>query len=167
MANKKDSKSTKGLTILLVILVIFLCAYLGYIFVQERNIIKNDTNNTNIATNSIEKNATNITNTTNITDTTNTTSQQTQNTNTQNSVQTDGPEIVGKEEQESNQETGGINLEEKAINLAKQKWGQNSEAYIFKVDYVEGDIYHVAVVSNAMIISYMDVNIKTEEVTEY
>lgn len=161
MANKK---SNTGLTILLVILVIFLCAYLGYIFVQDSNKAKNDTNNTNTATNSIEENITNTDNTTNAT---NETSQQTQNTNTQNSTENDGPEVVGKEEQESNQETGGVNPEEKAINLAKQKWGQNRDAYIFKVDYVEGDIYHVAVVSNAMIISYMDVNIKTEEVTEY
>ena len=164
MARKKDSKSTKGLIIVLVILVIFLCVYLGYILVQDKNIAKNDTNNTNIATNSIEKNTTN---TANITNTANTTLQQTQNTNTQNSTENDGPVVVGKEEQESNKETGGVNPEEKAINLAKQKWGQNSDAYIFKVDYVEGDIYHVAVVSNAMIISYMDVNIKTEEVTEY
>ena len=125
---------------------------------------KNDTNNTNTTTNSIEENITNTYNTTNAT---NETSQQIQNTNTQNSTENDGQEVVGKEEQESNQETGGVNPEEKAINLAKQKWGQNSDAYIFKVDYVEGDIYHVAVVSNAMIISYMDVNIKTEEVTEY
>lgn len=158
MTNKKGSKSNKGLTILLIILVIFLCAYLGYIFIQDRNADKNDNNNTNTATNSIEENTTK---------TINTTSHQTQNTNTQNSVENDGPEVVGKEEQESNQETGGVNLEEKAINLAKKKWGQNSDTYIFKVDYVEGDIYHVAVVSNAMIISYMDVNIKTEEVTEY
>lgn len=164
MARKKDSKSTKGLTILLVILVIFLCAYLGYIFVQDKNTAENDTNNTNTTTNIIEENTTNTANTTNVA---NTTSQQTQNTSTQNSTENDGPEVVGKEEQESNQETGGVNPEEKAIDLAKQKWGQNSDTYIFKVDYVEGDIYHVAVVSNAMIISYMDVNIKTEEVTEY
>ena len=165
MASKK---STKGLTILLVILVIFLCAYIGYTWAQDRNTDQNDTNTQkNTTQNDINENIANTSNETNVANTTNTTAQQTQNTNTQNSVENDGPEIVGKEEQESNQETGGINPEEKAINLAKQKWGQNSDAYIFKVDYVEGDIYHVAVVSNATIISYMDVNIKTEEVTEY
>ena len=163
----ENKKSNKGLTVLLIILVIFLCVYLGYIFMQDRNSAKNETNTNaqeNMVANNIQKNTTNTSNETN---NTNKETQQTQNTNTQNSVENDGPEVVGQEEEESNQETGGINPEEKAINLAKQKWGQNSDAYIFKVDYVEGDIYHVAVVSNAMIISYMDVNIKTEEVTEY
>ena len=159
-----EKKSTKGLTILLVLLVIFLCVYIGYVYMQDKNKEKNETNTTvqeNIKKNSITENKLNEVNTENIV------TQQTQNINTQNSVINNEPEVVGKEEQESNQETGGINPEEKAINLAKHKWGQNSDAYIFKVDYVEGDIYHVAVISNAMIISYMDVNINTEEVTEY
>lgn len=159
-----EKKSTKGLTILLVLLVIFLCVYIGYVYMQDKNKEKNETNTTvqeNIKQNSITENKLNEANTENIV------TQQTQNINTQNSVINSEPEVVGKEEQESNQETGGVNPEEKAINLAKQKWGQNSDAYIFKVDYVEGDIYHVAVISNAMIISYMDVNINTEEVTEY
>ena len=159
-----EKKSTKGLTILLVLLVIFLCVYICYVYMQDRNKEKNETDTIvqeNIIQNSIIENTLNEVNTENIV------TQQTQNINTQNSIKNNEPEVVGKEEQESNQETGGINPEEKAINLAKQKWGQNSDAYIFKVDYVEGDIYHVAVISNAMIISYMDVNIKTEEVTEY
>jgi len=50
--------------------------------------------------------------------------------------------------------------------LAKEEWGETSKNYEFTVDQIEGDIYHIAVNSNAQVIGYVDVNIKTKTATE-
>lgn len=90
-----------------------------------------------------------------------------QNTNlSQNNEQNTENQITGKEEEESNKENTGVNKEEKAIELAKKAWGENSSAYTFSVDYIEGNIYHIQVISNAQTIGYFDVNVDTEEVKE-
>ena len=87
-------------------------------------------------------------------------------TTTQNKVENTQNQVTGKEEEESNKENTGINKEEKAIELAKKAWGENSSAYTFSVDYIEGNIYHIQVISNAQTIGYFDVNVETEEVNE-
>ena len=55
---------------------------------------------------------------------------------------------------------------ERAIELAKEAWGLNTDVYTFSIDSKEGDIYHVQVISNTMVIAYYDVNVKTGEVSE-
>ena len=57
--------------------------------------------------------------------------------------------MLEKEEAESNKGNGGVNPQEIAINLAKEEWGETSKNYEFTVDQIEGDIYHIAVNSNA------------------
>ncbi len=73
---------------------------------------------------------------------------------------------MGKEEQESSEESGSENPEEVAIALAKEEWGETSSSYRFVVENVEGNVYHIAVISNATTIAYMDVNIATGEIKE-
>lgn len=173
MKDKENDKINKILITLLIILVVFLCLYVFYICTKDRKTSQASTTNTSANEVLTEKNSidndvkdeTDIEN--NIDIAKNDEENKTQNEQKVENTEKSAEDIVGKEEQESNKETGGINPDEKAINLAKEKWGQNSDAYIFKVDNVEGDIYHVSVVSNATIISYIDVNIKTGEVTEY
>ena len=50
--------------------------------------------------------------------------------------------------------------------MAKDAWGLSTDSYTFSVDSKEGDVYHIQVISNAMVIAYYDVNVKTGEVTE-
>ena len=72
----------------------------------------------------------------------------------------------GKEEAESNEENQGVNEEEQAIEMAKQAWGLNTDVYTFAIDSKQGDVYRVSIISNATVIAYYDVNVKTGEVTE-
>ena len=172
-------KKTKILLIILTILIILLVGYVTYIFAKNKNqqidskteeniITKNEIENEE---NKIEENNSNETtgsNENNEKDTekpissNNTESSQ----NTTNNNNNNGKEIVGKEEQESNNENSGVNPEEIAIKLAKEKWGETSESYVFTIDQIEGKIYHVAVNSNAQVIGYIDVNIETKTAVE-
>ena len=177
-------KKTKILLIILTILIILLVGYLTYIFAKNKNqqidskteeniITENITEKNEIENeeNKIEENNSNETtgsNENNEKDTekpissNNTESSQ----NTTNNNNNNGKEIVGKEEQESNNENSGVNPEEIAIKLAKEKWGETSESYVFTIDQIEGKIYHVAVNSNAQVIGYIDVNIETKTAVE-
>lgn len=92
----------------------------------------------------------------------------TETENANNVQNTDTPQ--GREEQESNKEAQTGNPEEKAINLAKKEWGENSDVYNFVIDSVDGNIYTVAVRSanstGVTTIAYFKVNVDTEEVVE-
>ena len=173
-------KKTKILLIILTILIILLVGYVTYIFAKnknqqidskaEENIIteniteKNETENEE---NKIEENNSNETTGSNEKDTekpiSSNNTESSQNTTNNNN---NGKEIVGKEEQESNNENSGVNPEEIAIKLAKEKWGETSESYVFTIDQIEGKICHVAVNSNAQVIGYIDVNIETKTAVE-
>ncbi len=164
--SKNMDRVTKVLIGILVILIITLICYIGYIAVQDRNQMANGILNNEIYENKTdeneiignEKDEENVTNSSN-NEITNDIKKQEVSSNTSNGV-------IGKEEQASNKENGGINPEETAINLAKEKWGETSKNYIFTVDQVEGSMYHIAVISNAQVIGYVDVNMETKEVTE-
>lgn len=73
---------------------------------------------------------------------------------------------MGREEQESQEQSGTENPEEVAIAMAKEEWGETSSSYRFVVEKIEGNVYHIAVISNATTIAYMDVNIETGEIQE-
>lgn len=85
-------------------------------------------------------------------------------------------EIVdNKQEQEKEQEEKQDNRdnvstkksnEEIVIELAKNKWG-NDSTVTFSIEEEKNDIYYVAVKSNATVIAWYEVNIKTEEVSEF
>lgn len=77
-------------------------------------------------------------------------------------------EPIGKEEQESQEQKQEVNPEEKAIELAKQAWGENSDAYQFVVGNREDHVYMIEVrsvtPSSSMTIAYFSVDVKTGEV---
>ncbi len=143
-------KSTKILIGILIILIIALVAYITYIWAEDTLETANEVQNE-------------IQNETDMENTTNTTKDIEENKiNTENTTST----VVGKEEKESSQQSGTENPEKKAIELAKKEWGETSDSYNFVVEAVEGNVYHVAVISNTITISYMEVNIETGEVIE-
>ena len=151
--------STKVLIGILIILLITLIAYVTYIFTQEKSVVENNTEEENVVNEIEEQNVINEidTNVVEENTTTNTESNESTETNvepTQN--------YVGKEEQESSEQSGTENPEQTAIDFAKEKWGETSSSYNFVVENVEGN----AVISNAITIAYMDVDLETGEVTE-
>ena len=180
-------KKTKILLIILTILIILLVGYVTYIFAKNKNQQVDSKIGENITTENItEKNETeneieneqnkieenNSKETTENNESSEENTEKPINSNIKESYQNttnnnnNGKEIVGKEEQESNNENSGVNPEEIAIKLAKEKWGETSESYVFTIDQIEGKIYHVAVNSNAQVIGYIDVNIETKTAVE-
>ena len=155
-------KKTKILIGILIVLIILLIVYLSYIFTQnnskeveanvsENEVIENETTEENTVEtavveedNKAKENEPNTQNTAN--------SEKTNNT--QSTVNSNNTEVVGKEEQET------------AIKLAKEKWGETSKNYVFTVDQIENNVYHIAVVSNAQVIGYVDVNMNTKTAVE-
>lgn len=167
---KKETKIILGILITVIVIGIGVFAYTKLVPAAKEENTTNETtsqNETNETENEMEETENNnqTNNTTNNVVANHTTqnpqTNQSQNTNSGNTTPTEG-----KEEQESKQENQGINLEEKAIELAKQKWGKGAEAYTFSVDSKNGDVYHIAVYANATVIEYMKVNVQTGEVSE-
>ena len=161
-------KSTKILIGILIILIICLISYIIYISQNEitstsiQNETQNELENENIV-NEIE-NAVNTTNTLQEDNTQNQTSQNTSNEATNQNIPNN--DITGKEEQESYEQSGSVNPDEKAIDLAKQEWGETAENYLFAVEDIQGNIYRIAVISNATTIGYIEVNLDTGEAKE-
>ncbi len=155
-------KTTKILTGIMIVLIIILIAYTGYIYIDEKTIAENKEKNETNTVNAIENYTTDE-------NTSNSTNSVTENSVTENTAITGTattPTVVGKEEQESHEQSGTENPDQTAIDFAKEKWGETSSSYNFVVEKVEGNIYHVAVISNTITIAYMDVNLATGEVTE-
>ena len=167
-------KKTKILIGILIVLIILLIVYLSYIFTQnnskeveanvsENEVIENETTEENtVETDVVEEDNKAKENEPNTQNTAN--SEKTNNT--QSTVNSNNTEVVGKEEQESNSENKVENPEETAIKLAKEKWGETSKNYVFTVDQIENNVYHIAVVSNAQVIGYVDVNMNTKTAVE-
>lgn len=167
---KKETKIMVGILIVVVAIGIGVFAFTQLMPSTKEEPTTNETTNQS-ENNEVQQEETEnksdhntINSTNNTTSTTNTNNAQTNHTTNTNSATTTGPQ--GKEEQESKQENQGINLEEKAIELAKQKWGKGAEAYTFSVDSKNGNVYHIAIYSNATVIEYMKVNVDTGEVIE-
>ena len=162
-------KSTKVLIGILIILIICLVSYIIYISQNEitstiniENETQNEVENENMV-NEIE----NTTNTTNTLEENNIQNQTTQNASNETAnPNISNNNITGKEEQESYEQSGGVNPDEKAIDLAKQEWGETAENYLFAVEDIQGNIYRIAVISNATTIGYIEVNLDTGEAKE-
>ena len=78
-------------------------------------------------------------------------------------------QIVGREEQETSAQQ--VNPEERAVELARQAWGENNEAYTFIVaNTIDANTYVVEVrsvsPSGSMVIGYFEVNTTTETIKE-
>lgn len=85
-----------------------------------------------------------------------------------NNTTTQTSDVIGKEEQESNNENTGIDNEKIAIDLAKQEWGISIDSYDFQAESKGNGIYKVSVINKTdrNVITIYTVNIKTGTVTE-
>lgn len=76
-------------------------------------------------------------------------------------------DYVGVEEEESDkQENTEKTTEEKAIELAKETWGED-DSVTFSIERKDENIYYIAVRSNAITISWYQINTETWEISEY
>lgn len=119
-------------------------------YVNEEKENKNENEINNIDENNTTENAVTESNNSNI-----------QNQNIQNN-------IIGKEEQESNEENVEVNDKQQAIELAKQEWGISVDSYDFQAELKEDKIYEVSVrnKTNRNVITIYTVNLKTGTVVE-
>ena len=158
-----------GTKVIIILLIIIVLIFLVWLIVKnshevgenktiEENIVNNETNE--IETDQTENETSNEV----VNETENNLNQTVATNNNNASNQEQQPE--GKEEVESNEENQGVNEDQQAIEMAKAAWGINTDAYTFTIDSKQGDVYRVSVISNAMVIAYYDVNVKTGEVTE-
>lgn len=78
------------------------------------------------------------------------------------------PQVVGKEEQESKIEEAGKTDDEKALELAKNKWGENSEDVKFVIENRNGNEYRISVrdVSTTAALTWYIVDIQKQTVEE-
>lgn len=76
--------------------------------------------------------------------------------------------VVGKEEQESKQENVQVNMEEKAIEMAKEEWGISIDSYNFEANNLGEGIYDVSVISKTSrtVITIYNVNVVTGSIKE-
>ena len=77
-------------------------------------------------------------------------------------------EYMGEEEKESQEEVDEeLTKDEKAIQLAKEKWGSDDATVTYSIEEKKGNIYYIAVKSNATTISWYEVNTETWEISEF
>ncbi len=153
------SNGTKILIGSIVVIVIGVCVYVGISISKEASTLNQEENKVSIDNyiNEIldeEENKNNIVE--------NTENKPETNTNTNTNKE---PEIVGKEEQESNQENTGLSDKETAIKLAQEEWGIDINSYIFETELNSDGTYRVIVRNktdrNAVTQYKVDVKAKT------
>lgn len=76
-------------------------------------------------------------------------------------------QYVGEEETSSEKEENvSKSKEEKAIDLAKKEWGDD-DSVSFNIEEKKGNVFYVAVKSDASVISWYEVNTETWEISEF
>ena len=76
-------------------------------------------------------------------------------------------EYVGEEEQEVNtKEDTTKTKDQRAIELAKNEWGEDNTV-TFSVEEKKGSKYYVAVKSDAIVITWYEIDTETWEISEY
>jgi len=79
---------------------------------------------------------------------------------------TNDDEFVGEEEQETSKEDNTKSKDEKAIQLAKDEWGDD-DTVTFSVEKKKDTKYYVAVKSAATVLQWYEVDTDTWEISEY
>lgn len=81
-------------------------------------------------------------------------------------IQNEETEYVGEEEKQPDVEITQKSKDEKAIELAQNEWGDD-DTVSFNVEEKKGDIYYVAVKSEAAVIQWYEIDTVTWEISEY
>lgn len=147
---KKTQNLLTGIIIVAVIALIGIIVWITYN--QIINSQKEEKNTTNtIATN----------------ETTNTINVEENQEEEENTPVESNDDYIGIEEEESaNEENTEKTTDERAIELAKETWGED-DSVTFSIERKDGNVYYIAVSSNATTISWYQVNIDTWEISEY
>ena len=86
---------------------------------------------------------------------------------TENNAIESNDDYIGLEEEESaKEENTEKTTDERAIELAKETWGED-DSVKFSIERKDGNLYYVAVRSNATTISWYQINTDTWEISEY
>lgn len=108
-----------------------------------------------------------------VTSTNSTTTNKTSNTTEEevneekNTTLQSNDDYIGIEEEESSKEENTEKTtDERAIELAKETWGED-DSVTFSIERKDDNIYYIAVRSNATTISWYKVNTETWEISEY
>lgn len=145
------NKSQKVLNIIIVLLVIALIAMIGLV-IYDSKIANNEEKNVDVSKTEINQNQNNQV-----------VEEEIQKEETDNSE-----EYVGEEEKESQEEeTTELSNDEKALQLAKKEWGEDDNTVTYSIEEKKGNIYYIAVKSNATTISWYQVNTETWEISEF
>ena len=145
----------KAQNILTGIIVVAVIALIGIIVWITYNQIINSQKEEN-TTNTITTNETNTTNNTVVKE----------NEEESTPVESNDDYIGIEEEESANEENTEKTTDERAIELAKETWGED-DSVTFSIERKDGNVYYIAVSSNATTISWYQVNIDTWEISEY
>ncbi len=146
---KKTQNLLTGIIIVAVIALIGIIVWITY------NQIINSQKEEN-TTNTITTNETNTTNNTVVKE----------NEEESTPVESNDDYIGIEEEESANEENTEKTTDERAIELAKETWGED-DSVTFSIERKDGNVYYIAVSSNATTISWYQVNIDTWEISEY
>lgn len=114
-----------------------------------------------------QKEEENTTNTIATNETTNTINVEENQEEEENTPVESNDDYIGIEEEESaKEENTEKTTDERAIELAKETWGED-DSVTFSIERKDGNVYYIAVSSNATTISWYQVNTDTWEISEY
>ena len=147
------NKSQKALNITIVLLVIALAVMIGIVIYDTNNAEKN----IDVAKTEMNQNQNNET-----------IKEEIKEEEKEETQKENNDEYIGEEEKNS-QEGEDIELtnEEKALQLAKEKWGENDNTVTYSIEEKNGNIYYIAVKSDAKTVLWYEVNIETWEISEF
>ena len=146
----------KAQNILTGIIIIAVIALIGIIVWITYNQIINSQKEEN-TTNTIITNETNTTNNTVVEE----------NDEVENTTNQSNDDYIGIEEEESaKEENTEKTTDERAIELARETWGED-DSVTFSIERKDGNLYYIAVRSNATTISWYQINTVTWEISEY
>ena len=134
-------------------------------FIEENTIDSNANASENDKTNSIKNTTENSEN--NIINTTDNDEQNNKNIDNHNTTSSKNDVGAGNN---SSPDSGKESSEEKALNLVKNKWGKNdNNVYYYVEEQVSDDVFVISVrdKNTTMSLANYEVNIKSEEISEY
>ena len=113
-----------------------------------------------------QKEEENTTNTIATNETTNTINVEENQEEEENTPVESNDDYIGIEEGSAKEGNTEKTTDERAIELAKETWGED-DSVTFSIERKDGNVYYIAVSSNATTISWYQVNIDTWEISEY
>jgi len=158
MSKKDKQEILTGAIIVAIIALGLIIAYIVYGEISKNN----DVPQNNIS--NIEKNTTNTSEVSNTT----TVEKKKEEEEKKEQQPEEKNTYVGKEEDESTKEENTqMTKEEKAIKLAKDKWGKDDSTVTFNIEEKKDNIYYISVKSDATSIFWYEVNTETWTISEF